>query len=1632
MSDISIIHDECLGFDAAFGVAFIDDSMFCIRCGNFLQICQSKGRALDILSSISGELTGFSAMAGTPLLHILAYADQIQNPMIHLIDTNGKETGTVSVNGTLGVKSLDFSYDGQWLYSLGGLPTFRLSAFDWQNRNEVAFLTFDRPIGQHISVDPMNSRLFAVWGDEEIELPQLPPELQDEPPAHLTFYTLQGCKDKYGFVPVRSEVDDAVTALTWSPKDECIVATQDGRLMFVNPQTGEIIGEPFKMETIENQKQYATALYCTSQYIIVSGSLGNIYWLKNGDLDHKDDLFILEAGAPIMFFKMYPKENRLLFGTSKNSLLWVELDENTHTTIESEDSMTCLRETHQGPITAICTLPHQLITAGSDGTLRFWACSPCLAQINKLTFANENLTALTASKGGTLVALGSQSGMLRIINTADPDDPVLLFRERLHAGPITSIVITDNFIASGSTLGSVVLLKTDPNSCFPLIGLLQLHTSIVSLAAPPPLGQAQQLLIATSHKEILRIDIPDSPPENFKLQVETLNRALLKVSNKVSAMAAEPTLREDQQYFFCACDDKTVKYYCMPVTTGDLDIVGVDEVESSSPDDVFVGHAKGVTAIALSPNQQFVASGCAGATLIVREIDVATAQLKKTTITVTHHSPTNGAISAVAFSPDGRKLFTAGYDGCINTYTIRVEPFALPRDQFQVPREGAFKSSISRQFEIDHQIKTLAEMWMGRDYDSGESNGFREDDGNGKEETPLPAQIKAEKEKQQQKEAEEFQRNLTDQINAIKDEFMALVHQNESAPELEKLTKTDFTLDVAASERLQQLAQLRKELILYKRTIKNQIRALNADRITERAFTPYEPKLTSIYSFKTPITFDNFPMPVLDEKQKRRIAVVSLLRRTEIAALRYKPAAGSKLTVSLLRDPSLDGSRYLFSRSNSLVQITQTEQSENELLVKEDERLLYDPFHLMTGNRKVTQILIIQHLIFEAMHQFNAVFDDMLNRKVNAVQSLQEKNKRIRQLIRLLKLNPDDYTLFDPPEYPNEDPESFLTVKDEEVILKDTGEQDQQQENTDELEKDSFAQRALREMMGGNINMNNMEEAPQDDEPVAPEWMTTKKKEEMTEEEQYQVQEFEKKKKLFIEEREKRKKMLSAELVKLYKGTGSTVEEFDHQMCAAYIQRIDTEEHVYYHELEIMHLIATLNNERKYVAEINQISEEIDQKHEEHRQKTPGYKDLSAEAQAAVKAAVTADENLKSIQDQVDKDFKARDNQPQLIKWYRHSVAQRIRPKPTNTPNTFQQFLIPTFAFYTADDEINDPSKRPASLPEQRWKNFLEYCEAKKRASRELAERTMERDELEKLEIQSQKELDDIEHSFTQLENEKNDIQDRLLNTLIDMHVPFTFRQGQVEIPNDTILVDYNDIVLINKNVVIARNQLIIEAGQKKIAELENIKKQHSDHKELKWKIAKCQVDLLNLKEEIQEYQLFRVTKLDQELIRSRLMKTKEPPANAAAALGRGKGPNEQPKEKPSEVEMLKKGLNTMTAQHATKMERAQQNLKKLEKKLEQKKQENDKIENEILQMQLNLKERKRIYNIQMKSSEGAADARKRRLKQVMLISKLKRAKQVQESKIAALREDVARLRKCVYTSFNDDDDNSVMVGYTN
>jgi hypothetical protein len=384
--------------------------------------------------------------------------------------------------------------------------------------------------------------------------------------------------------------------------------------------------------------------------------------------------------------------------------------------------------------------------------------------------------------------------------------------------------------------------------------------------------------------------------------------------------------------------------------------------------------------------------------------------------------------------------------------------------------------------------------------------------------------------------------------------------------------------------------------------------------------------------------------------------------------------------------------------------------------------------------------------------------------------------------------------------------------------------------------------------------------------------------------------------------------------------------------------------------------------------------------------------------------AATAEQSLENLKSQVLKEFKNRECINALRKLF-DGIARRIVPKVVQGPNIFQQFLQPQFVF--ADDKRDLLQSQPASLAESLWRNFLEYCDKKITVARDAAEKGAEATEIKGFLRGCDEELEGMRRQLKDLALHQSEVTDKLLLTRVNLHVPFTFRQGQVEIPSDIVIIDYSDVCLIDKKVVMDRNKLILDAGKRKLDELENIRQQKRNHEILKWEIKKCRVDVENLNEEVKEYQLFRVTKMDMELI-----------------MGGGKNRNQ------TEVNSLNNSLQHMQKTHEVRLRRANASLKKLKRKVTRKTAENAKIEEEILRMQLGLKERKRIYNIQMKSSEGVQEARKNRLRQVMTISRLKRMLHVQGLQIGDLKTEVARLRKCVYTSFNDGDDFEAIVGY--
>ena len=87
---------------------------------------------------------------------------------------------------------------------------------------------------------------------------------------------------------------------------------------------------------------------------------------------------------------------------------------------------------------------------------------------------------------------------------------------------------------------------------------------------------------------------------------------------------------------------------------------------------------------------------------------------------------------------------------------------------------------------------------------------------------------------------------------------------------------------------------------------------------------------------------------------------------------------------------------------------------ENSKKVKEDTtdwEYLYGAFELFTDNRRRNQTIIIKNLIFKIKEKFNKEFEKLINYRQSQVDNINEKNNRIKEILKELKINAD---LFEP------------------------------------------------------------------------------------------------------------------------------------------------------------------------------------------------------------------------------------------------------------------------------------------------------------------------------------------------------------------------------------------------------------------------------------------------------------------------------------------------------------------------------------------------------------------------------------------------------------------------------------------
>ena len=253
-------------------------------------------------------------------------------------------------------------------------------------------------------------------------------------------------------------------------------------------------------------------------------------------------------------------------------------------------------------------------------------------------------------------------------------------------------------------------------------------------------------------------------------------------------------------------------------------------------------------------------------------------------------------------------------------------------------------------------------------------------------------------------------------------------------------------------------------------------------------------------------------------------------------------------------------------------------------------------------------------------------------------------------------------------------------------------------------------------------------------------------------------------------------------------------------------------------------------------------------------------------------------------------------------------------------------------------------------------------------------------------------------NASAELDGLQNDLQSTLSEVTrnsTDLEVQVKLKQGQVEVEQAAVVTDYGDALLLPNETVLELNHRIKQSGGAKVGILEEIKAGGKQTAELHWEQKRLVLEAHDLDETTRDFQLMRVNKELQNIIKSGYK-------NTAA----GENPP---------LESLEVALKTA---HAKKLADRQGSYRKLQKQINEKRTANDKLDASIMDASVAVAQREQISAMQKTAADKDGVAR-RRMKEVVTRRRLLELARAQTDEVDILREELDRLRQRTFPSFH-------------
>eukprot|EP00487_Bulimina_marginata_P009288 TRINITY_DN3664_c0_g1_i1.p1 TRINITY_DN3664_c0_g1~~TRINITY_DN3664_c0_g1_i1.p1 ORF type:complete len:246 (-),score=42.23 TRINITY_DN3664_c0_g1_i1:140-877(-) len=233
----------------------------------------------------------------------------------------------------------------------------------------------------------------------------------------------------------------------------------------------------------------------------------------------------------------------------------------------------------------------------------------------------------------------------------------------------------------------------------------------------------------------------------------------------------------------------------------------------------------------------------------------------------------------------------------------------------------------------------------------------------------------------------------------------------------------------------------------------------------------------------------------------------------------------------------------------------------------------------------------------------------------------------------------------------------------------------------------------------------------------------------------------------------------------------------------------------------------------------------------------------------------------------------------------------------------------------------------------------------------------------------------------------------------LDVELFFRAGQGAVEVEESPVVTDMRQSVMCDRNVIESLNKIILTAGSEQIERLNEIKKFRRGINLLNWRAKVLDLEYRYYTLLTTEYQLRRVTKKDQEVI---------------------KAGGHDSKQK-NEVSSLERKLDFTKNTMESKIKEKKKEFKKYKNRMTEINKSNQDLKKEIDKLQSDVVSKQEIINI--RASISVKDEKKqsvqKKMDAVVTRRKLVDLVKAQSEEIEFLRNELDRLRRRTFPSFS-------------